>query len=332
MYKKELTQHDFILFEDMFHPGIESLFYVMQQQYTKQISGSVNRPFIGMRCLAQTLDPDDFVYYTKNYTKRMSDWMRHYEYMVNEFIDVVFMASQEMVSHATIAGWNVTCVVTGLSFGKQEVLEHLGEPVKEFYSKTARVVFASRLAREKQPEFFLTVAEIVKRVAPEIRFAIVSGGRISYPAVDKAVINYGVEVYPNLTKQEYYKILNDSRILFNCSLQDWVSNTLSEADTLGCNVLFPAYRSFPEALFNSNKNMYVPWSTDDAVTKLLKLIEKPTSYLGMFSNYQDKSIERTVSAIEALVDDDDHVSGLLSNPQNTKYRTRIVSEAIGEKE
>ena len=55
-----------------------------------------------------------------------------------------------------------------------------------------------------------------------------------------------LKIYENLKKDEYYEILADSRVLFNCALQDWVSNTVSEADSLGTNVLFPAYRSFPE--------------------------------------------------------------------------------------
>ena len=41
-----------------------------------------------------------------------------------------------------------------------------------------------------------------------------------------------LKIYENLKKDEYYKILADSRVLFNCALQDWVSNTVSEADAL----------------------------------------------------------------------------------------------------
>jgi len=60
-----------------------------------------------------------------------------------------------------------------------------------------------------------------------------------------------LKIYENLKKDQYYELLADSRVLFNCALQDWVSNTVSEADTLGCNVLFPAYRSFPETEFTT---------------------------------------------------------------------------------
>jgi len=60
-----------------------------------------------------------------------------------------------------------------------------------------------------------------------------------------------------LKKDQYYDIVNNSKVLFNCALQDWTSNTVSEADALGCNVLFPAYRSFPE-INNCHERMYIP--------------------------------------------------------------------------
>ncbi|NDD50554.1 MAG: serine/threonine protein phosphatase, partial [Flavobacteriia bacterium] len=51
-----------------------------------------------------------------------------------------------------------------------------------------------------------------------------------------------LQIFENLQKNQYYAILNNSRVLFNCALQDWVSNTVSEADACGANVLYPAYR------------------------------------------------------------------------------------------
>jgi len=58
-------------------------------------------------------------------------------------------------------------------------------------------------------------------------------------------------------------------------LQDWVSNTVSEADSLGCNVLYPAYRSFPETFANDRERMYIPWSIDDAISKMHNLLINP---------------------------------------------------------
>ena len=81
-------------------------------------------------------------------------------------------------------------------------------------------------------------------------------------------------------------------MLFNCALQDWVSNTVSEADALGTNVLFPAYRSFPETFANDHTRMYVPWSMEDAMDKLENLLSKPSPSMGKISDWTDGTIDR----------------------------------------
>jgi hypothetical protein len=109
-------------------------------------------------------------------------------------------------------------------------------------------------------------------------------------------------VYENLEKNAYYNILNDSRVVFNCALQDWVSNTVSEADGLGCNVLYPAYRSFPETFANDHTRMYVPWSIEDALAKLEKLLTKPHVNIGKISKYNDGTIDRICDILQGKGD------------------------------
>jgi len=106
-----------------------------------------------------------------------------------------------------------------------------------------------------------------------------------------------LEIHENLTKNEYYNLVNDSRVLFNCALQDWVSNTVSEADTLGCNVLYPAYRSFPETFANDHDRLYIPWSQDDAVAKLHNLLERPHHNMGLISDWNNGTVDRIVDII-----------------------------------
>jgi glycosyltransferase involved in cell wall biosynthesis len=308
-----LTSRDFILFEDMFHPGLESLGYVFDQQFK---TGA--RPKIGMRCLAQTIDPDDFVHYTN-----MSDWMHQYEKMALEIIDVIFAASDEMLPFMTAAKWDIPVIVTGLPFGKQEVQSRVAK-IKDWEERSNRVVFASRFASEKQPEFFIKLAREFKEQGSSTEFAFVSGGSLSHPKLDQAVLNGYVSVYPFQKKNAYYELLNDSKVLFNCALQDWVSNTLSEADALGCNVLYPAYRSFPEALNNNIKHLYIPWSTDDASDKLDALMLRQSAIQGSFSDKQDGSIERTFNAISSFMSGEKNYD----IPTDTRYRQRITRKAL----
>ena len=103
-----------------------------------------------------------------------------------------------------------------------------------------------------------------------------------------------ITINENLKKNDYYNILADSRVLFNCALQDWTSNTISEADALGANVLFPAYRSFPEVMANDHTRMYVPWSQQDAIQKLEILLSKPSPSMGQISDWTDGTIDRMI--------------------------------------
>jgi hypothetical protein len=80
-------------------------------------------------------------------------------------------------------------------------------------------------------------------------------------------------------------------------LQDWVSNTVSEADALGCNVLFPAYRSFPETFANDAERLYVPWSKTDALSKLENLLDRPHTNQGKISDWTNGTVDRIVDIV-----------------------------------
>ena len=283
----EITSKDAIFFEDMFQPGMESLHYILQQTPEKY------RPTIYLRCLAQAIDPDDFVH-----VWGMSKWMSLYEQMCNEIPNVVILASnEEMVAHMRIANWKAPIYnVSGLSFGKEEVQSRVEQ--KPFMERKNRVVFGARWDQEKQPQFFMDMITKFKEKHPETEFAICQGGPLRsnneyYVKEAKYLEKQGLlTIHENLKKNDYYNILADSRVLFNCALQDWTSNTVSEADALGCNVLFPAYRSFPEVFANDHTRMYVPWSQEDAMTKLELLLSKPSPSMGKISDWTNGTIDR----------------------------------------
>ena len=283
----EITSNDIIFFEDMFQPGIEALPYILQQ------SPNNYRPQIYLRCLAQSIDPDDFVH-----VWGMSKWMSLYEEMCNEIPNVTILASnEEMVANMRIANWKAPIYnISGLSFGKEEVQSRVEQ--KPFVERKQRVVFGARWDQEKQPQFFMDLAQAYKQKHPETEFAICAGGPLrsnNQFYVDEArhLEKEGIlTINENLQKNEYYNILADSRVLFNCALQDWTSNTISEADALGANVLFPAYRSFPEVMANDHTRMYAPWSQQDAMNKLELLLSKPSPSMGKISDWTDGTVDR----------------------------------------
>jgi hypothetical protein len=298
MRNGEVNHEDVIFFEDMFQPGIESLPYIMNQIPAEQ------RPRVFVRCLAQSIDPDDFVH-----VWGMARWMGLYEQMCNEFVTGVLASNEEMVAHMKIAGWTAPIYnVSGLAFGKQEVLERVNSQINPFTQRKLRVGFAARWDQEKQPNFYMDlIEEWHKRYSTEhqkVEFAIFSGSPLrsnnqDYVNRAKELQEKGsLVIYENLSKNDYYSLLNDSRVLFNCALQDWVSNTVSEADTLGCNVLFPAYRSFPETFANDHSRLYVPWSIDDAITKLMPLLMEPHPNQGLISDWTNGTIDRIVDIMQ----------------------------------
>lgn len=293
MKEGTITDEDVIFFEDMFTPGIESLPYILDQVPAKY------RPKVYVRCLAQSIDPDDFVN-----REGMASWMRSYEKMVDKFVTGILVASEEMVANLRIAGFTAPIYVTGLPFGKAEVKSRVPQ-FTELSKRTKRVGFAARWDAEKQPDFYMDLAErFFKDGHTDVEFAIFSGHtelKSNNPAYVKraqSLVNSNkanFKIYTGLKKNDYYSLLADSTVLFNCALQDWVSNTVSEADTLGTITLYPAYRSFPEVFANNEKNMYIPWSINDAASKLSDMFDKPESYnTGSVSDWQDGTIGRTI--------------------------------------
>ena len=291
MRNGEVTGEDVIFFEDMFQPGMESLPYIMDQIPSEQ------RPQVWIRCLAQAVDPDDFVH-----VWGMGKWMSLYEEMCNEFVTGVLASNEEMVAHMKIANWKAPIYnISGLAFDKTEVALRVGE-INPWEARDNRVVFAARFDQEKQPDFFMDMIEEWYGTpgTPEVEFAILQGGPLrsnNQKYIDRArkMQERGqLVIYENLQKNHYYDIVNRSKVLFNCALQDWTSNTVSEADALGCNVLFPAYRSFPEIFANDHTRMYVPWSIEDAMNKLRPLLDAPHKDLGKISDWTTATIDRYI--------------------------------------
>jgi hypothetical protein len=168
-----------------------------------------------------------------------------------------------------------------------------------------RVVFSARWDQEKQPDFYMDlIEEYIKRNGKQVEFVVCSGGKLksnneSYMKRTYQMVEDGkMTIYEDLEKDAYYEIVNNSRVVFNCALQDWVSNTVSEADALGCNVLYPAYRSFPETFANDHERMYIPWSMDDAITKLEKLLKKQHQNIGKISDYNNGTIDRICDILQ----------------------------------
>lgn len=277
----KINQYDIIYFEDMFSPGIEALPYIFNQV------GIGYLPKIYVRCLAQTIDPDDFTCKVPN----MRDWMRKYEEMCDKFVTGILASNEEMVMHLKICGFKCPIYnISGLAFSKKQVQEMAGE-IPSWKEKADVITWASRLDEEKNVNFFLDIVES----NPQLHFQILQGGSLKsnneqiLKRLNKGYPN--LDIHCNLSKVKYYEYLKNSKVLFNCALQDWTSNTISEADALGCNVVVPNYRSFPEICNNDRRKMFVCWNKEDATEKLQKALVQPID-IGKISDWTNKTNSR----------------------------------------
>lgn len=294
----DVTGEDVIFSEDLFHPGYVSLPYILEQLPESK------RPKIFTRNLAQSIDPDDFVFPWR-------EWMRPFEEIVDRTADGILMANTEMGWHMRVGMLNTSSLyVTGLPFDSREVLNRLGRELKPLNQRTNRVAFCSRWDKEKQPWFYMDLIESYIENNPDSypEFCILTGSKTLRSNVPEYVERARkleeksyLKIYEGLSKDQYYDLLADSRVHFTCNLQEWVGNTVNEASTFGVLPLHGAYRAFPETLFNEARHLYVPWSIEDAESKLSELLLNPIDTKNICERRRieaDKCIDRTIDILE----------------------------------
>jgi len=86
---------------------------------------------------------------------------------------------------------------------------------------------------------------------------------------------------------------------------------------LSCETPCRAYRSFPETFANDPDRLYVPWSIDDAFTKLELLLDKPHHNMGLISDWNNGTIDRVVDILEG--------KGEKWNRAGNRYRDHTAS-------
>ena len=254
----EITNESVIYFEDFWHPGAE------QFAYACALKGV--RPKVYAYCWAQSADPYDFT------AKLMMPWIRHFERGWAEWLTGVFVAAPElrdMLVAAEILQQKKISVV-GLPYRRQTLVDVYYKGTQSI-KRQKRVVFASRMDNEKNPQFFIDLAD---RFAGRdgVQFTIVSGRSLPDTWNGKLISPY-VTFMPNLRKADYFYVLANSTVLFNCADQDFVSFALLDALAYGCQPLCPDYLTFPAVLHYDKSYLYERGNLADAQTKLHALLQ-----------------------------------------------------------
>ena len=248
-----VQENDIIFLQDFWTPGFESILYALD--------------LAGIKCKiysmlhAQSVDEYDF-------THKMKNWMRNFELGLDSVHSGIFVGSSIHKQQLREAGFKAPIHVLGLPIHKTEI------SLPFTIEKKNQVVFSSRFDKEKNPFFLLEVAKRFLEFNPEWQFIVTTSAdslRSSISSVPEVFKRFAQEnknfvIKEALSKSEYYEILDESKIQFNCSLQDYVSWTLLEASFFDCGLVYPNFRSFPEIL--DERNFYKAFDVEDAVNTL----------------------------------------------------------------
>ena len=250
----QVKDGDVIFLQDYWHPGIESILYALD------LYGIKVRIYAMLH--AQSVDEYDF-------TWPMRTWMRGFELGLDKRMSGIFVGSTIHRDQLRAAGFEAPIHVLSLPLHKQKVLDVLPN-FKYTDPREKKVIFSSRLDKEKNPFFMLAVAKKFLNTYTDWTWNVTTSGKSfksMVPGVVEALEQYAKEeprfkLLSNLTKEEYYTELATAKVQFNSSLQDYVSWTVLESVTYGCDVVFPDFRSFPE--FIPDNRRYVPFDVDSA--------------------------------------------------------------------
>jgi len=272
----QVKNGDVLFLQDYWHPGIESILYALDLY-------GINVKIYAM-LHAQSVDEYDF-------TWPMRTWMRGFELGLDKRMTGIFVGSTVHRDQLRSAGFEAPIHVVSLPLHKKLTQAKLPSFVAGEYKKQNVIVYSSRLDKEKNPFFMMAVAKQFLEENPVWEWHVTTSGKefkSMLPGVIEAMYNLAKEqprfkLLNNLTKEEYYTELADAKIQFNSSLQDYVSWTVLESTTFGCDLVFPDFRSFPE--FIPSDRMYKPFNVKSAVAALKQVCTGSST--GIYYNYPD---------------------------------------------
>ena len=258
----EVKDSDVIYIDDFWTPGLEALPYALG------LMGIRPRMYAFLH--AQSVDEFDF-------THQFRHWMRHVERGYGEFLDGIFVCCPTLKDLVVMGGIapRSKVHVTGHPFNSDEVMSRMPSWYRSQMKdgttlelgdggmkRKNQVVWSSRFDAEKNPRFFLQVVEkcIKENVSDgDIKFVVCtsspklrSNDSRALAELDRMLKKYPdhLELKENLTKEEYYATLCESKVQMNHAAQDFVAISLLEANVAGCYPVYPYFRSFPETFLH----------------------------------------------------------------------------------
>lgn len=275
---------DTILFADLWHHGIESLFYIRDlMKLDIEIYGVFH---------AGSYDPEDFLYHAGT-----EIWANKFEESIVNAVDGVFVGSEwskELLTKICDRWANRKIHVTGLPIDYKTIRSYL-DPDKE---KKPNVVFPHRFAPEKGVIPALVIMQNVFQYHDTVKL-IITTGRDELSCRDPNIWDYWtkfkqqygdrVEVYTGLSKPDYYRCLADQSVMLSTAKQETFGYGTVESMVLGVTPVCPDRLSYPDTLQRDQRFMYK--ILEEAVDKILNYLDNPID----MSQYAEKySLNSTI--------------------------------------
>ena len=210
LYEQDLIRDDDrFFFSDIWFPGIESIAYMNYfHKKTAKITGVIH---------AGSFTDTDFV-------RDLERWAKNFEDIVFDISDTIYCASnfirEDIIKKRMVDPSKF--VVSGLPVDYKTLDEYAGLP------KTDRVIFNGRICDEKQPHLFDKLEQRVCEV------------------LGRSDIEFVKTQDMGLNKQDYYKLLAESKCVVSYALQENFGFGIAEAAYLGCTPVLPNRLVYPE--------------------------------------------------------------------------------------
>lgn len=208
--KGNVMSGDTLFFSDLQFPGIESIPYMC-------FFNKIELDIRGIYHAGSFTDTD--------YVRRMERWMKHFEEIVFDISNTVYVGSHFMKKELTerrIIDRNKV-VVTGLPLDSSLVEFRKNTNVQ----KENIVVFNGRMDDEKQPNLFRLLEVYFGNKRKDWQF--INTGKLKLP------------------KKEYYELLAKAKIVVSFALQENFGYGIREAVYLGCIPVLPKRLVYKEA-------------------------------------------------------------------------------------
>lgn len=219
MFKNgEIKNGDIFFFSDLWFPGIEAINYVTSFLKMKVY-------ITGILHAGSWTETDDVRTY-------MESWAKDIEKGWFKFYDLVFVGSEhhkkEILRRKRCTN-SKKIIVTPLSFSSEAIFK-IAKPL-EWKEREDVIVFPHRIHWEKQPQVF-------------DKFLSKTKSFIGIKTMEE-----------DLTKEEYYKTLANSKFVFSSALQENFGYGVLEGATLGCIPIVPnrlSYKEYIPKIFRYN--------------------------------------------------------------------------------